>query len=1214
MKQLFIILLLSLFAKSIFSQSTEVVPYYQVINIGNVVDIKNKTAYAAALKTLIAQEKLPTLLILNGDLTQKNGSAFLKNDSLPLYDFLNELSGIPNTQTIVVAGDRDWDNSGKKGIKKVKHLENLVEYKGFKNIKWVLDKGCPGPELIELDSNLLLMVINTQWWNHPYKKPEVVNANCDINTPKDFIIEVENALAETEDKNLIIAGHFPLVEQGNLPFINHLFPPVYGSFKTYYHQNIGGKRDIINANFNPIREKILNRMSVKSGVIYFSAHEYNTQIIKDFDNYFINNGLPESSKKARKTRFAVYSTSKPSITKVNYHVDGSVVGLNYLYKNEKFVLDKSVMLYKSLLDSSNDDIPENHANKSCLKDVSSTSFPENESIALVNAGNYDASRFRKFIIGKHYRKSWNTFVEVPILNMDTTKKGLVAYDKGGGHQTTSVKMVGNDGFAYTFRSVNKDATRGLSAELKHSLLARQLQDNVSMQHPYGGLIVSKLLDNTTILHAQPDLFVLPSHPKLGIYNKHSGMLGTLEDHQKNPKKVTHAFANADYLLQSYELNKKRYDKQNHTIDAKEYTKARVFDILVGDHGKHQDNWKWAGYKTDTGVFYRPIPRDRDLVFVQWDGIIPWLLDRKWMLEAGENFGYKINDVKSLMFVATPQDRLLTNEMTRKDWLEASAYIQHSLNDSLIDIAAQTLPKEIYELSGKTIAEKLKTRIKNLDKYAEEYYQFLAKQVDVVGTNEKEFFEITRNPSGTVDVSLFNVEEEQKGMKQLYHRTFFPSETKEIRLYGLGSKDIFVLKGKAKKSIPIIIVGGKGNDVILDSSSVKTPGKQTFIYEKSNNENSFLGAEAKHIDTWNDDLYDFQPTKFKYNRYLPLFSLNYNVDNGFGTSAGVIFTKREHYKNTDYTAKHKFNLEVTTEQNNSFEYSSKFRNVLHKWDFTVGGLLANHNKLTNFYGLGNNTVNDDSLSAANYYKTTYNTYSAHIGLVRDFRKKSSFYISTQYEYNSAQISDNTLFTATDENSSSLIFGTKGNDIIVSTAGLDLDFRDRSNLPESGVRLVSEYQNGQVVSEKTDYHIFKGHIEHYLTARIPTPITLATKAGGSISEGNIPFYNMVYLGSNNNLRGFRRNRFTGKSTLFLNNELRIQLANFTTSFLPMKMGIKVFFDTGRIYDDLDVTNKWHSAYGGGIYWGFLDEQFTFNLSVAHSDEENVFVLFSLGKSFN
>jgi hypothetical protein len=49
-------------------------------------------------------------------------------------------------------------------------------------------------------------------------------------------------------------------------------------------------------------------------------------------------------------------------------------------------------------------------------------------------------------------------------------------------------------------------------------------------------------------------------------------------------------------------------------DRHEFARARMFDLWIGDWSKHEDNWKWAGYKGKDGEVFRPIPRDRDHAF------------------------------------------------------------------------------------------------------------------------------------------------------------------------------------------------------------------------------------------------------------------------------------------------------------------------------------------------------------------------------------------------------------------------------------------------------------------------------------------------------------------------------------------------------------------------------------------------------------------------
>jgi hypothetical protein len=49
------------------------------------------------------------------------------------------------------------------------------------------------------------------------------------------------------------------------------------------------------------------------------------------------------------------------------------------------------------------------------------------------------------------------------------------------------------------------------------------------------------------------------------------------------------------------------------IDEAEYIKARLFDMLIGDWNRNEDQWRWGEYKKKK-IVYKPIPRDRDQAF------------------------------------------------------------------------------------------------------------------------------------------------------------------------------------------------------------------------------------------------------------------------------------------------------------------------------------------------------------------------------------------------------------------------------------------------------------------------------------------------------------------------------------------------------------------------------------------------------------------------
>ena len=104
---------------------------------------------------------------------------------------------------------------------------------------------------------------------------------------------------------------------------------------------------------------------------------------------------------------------------------------------------------------------------------------------------------------------------------------------------------------------------------------------------------------------------------------------------------------------------------------------------------------------------------------------------------------------------------------------------------------------------------------------------------------------------------------------------------------------------------------------------------------------------------------------------------------------------------------------------------------------------------------------------------------------------------------------------------------------------------------------------------------------------------------------------YLGSDDNLRGYRKERFAGKSKFYNQAELRLRLANFKTYLFPAAFGIMAFFDAGRVWKDEDTDKKMFTGYGGGIWFSPL-RRLLITLSYAVSKEDKI-PLVGLGWKF-
>ena len=383
---------------------------------------------------------------------------------------------------------------------------------------------------------------------------------------------------------------------------------------------------------------------------------------------------------ASKIEGTLLERNKPGMIEIIYHPDGDVSSVFHQFrKGDSESKKNDLMLMRSLCKGMEDNVPYNTLFEPCKEIPSPTQkmvaeYPETGSV--VAGPEYAAGSLKRFFLGDHYRDSWTETIEVPYLNLDTAKGGLIPLKKGGGRQTISLKMMGGNGIRYTFRSVNKDPVKALSYDLRETAIARIVKDQTTTQHPYGAMAADILLNELDIIHAHPKLYLMPNDPKLGPFQNQFGeMLGMLEEHPKDPDKGKEGYLGAIDIVRSNKLFRKLYNDHNNRVNTREFAIARVFDILVGDWGKHEDNWKWLGFSEGDKVIYRPMPRDRDHVFSRWDGLLPWLFDREWAKASGENFDYEISGLRSLMNQARHLDRFIASDLSKRDWIDAAEFVQ-----------------------------------------------------------------------------------------------------------------------------------------------------------------------------------------------------------------------------------------------------------------------------------------------------------------------------------------------------------------------------------------------------------------------------------------------------------------------------------------------------------------------------------------------------------
>jgi outer membrane protein assembly factor BamA len=91
--------------------------------------------------------------------------------------------------------------------------------------------------------------------------------------------------------------------------------------------------------------------------------------------------------------------------------------------------------------------------------------------------------------------------------------------------------------------------------------------------------------------------------------------------------------------------------------------------------------------------------------------------------------------------------------------------------------------------------------------------------------------------------------------------------------------------------------------------------------------------------------------------------------------------------------------------------------------------------------------------------------------------------------------------------------------------------------------------------------------------------ATVAGNTSILNNAQFYEHAVIGGPQSLRGFKRERFWGKTSFYNNNELRF-ITDVRTILFNAKAGLLLFFDDGRVWMPHENSSMVHTGYGAGF----------------------------------
>ncbi|WP_459213153.1 BamA/TamA family outer membrane protein [Aquimarina rhabdastrellae] len=1118
-----------------------------------------------------------------------------------------------NGEVLFIPGNHDWYSNGVKGLKREE--EYIRKQIDKKNI-FLPSKGCP-LESIAVSDDIQLLVIDSQWYLANWDKNPTMNDDCEIKTREKLFLEIEGEFKKNTEKTVLVALHHPLITYGphggKFSAGKHLFPlkekipmPVLGTLVAQIRAQGGvSPQDISNEHYNAFIKRLSTMARSNKKVIFVSGHEHSLQ-------YNIDNGLHQiiSGSGSKKSAVALGAYGKfaypdQGFAVVDVFTDGSSQVRFYGSKEGKASLVYSSEIYaKDEYEQKNYDVTKE-------KYVISSVY---------NKEKTEKSKGYKKIWGNHYRTVYGTDLKVPVATLDTLMGGVSIDRKGGGHQTRSLRLLDKDGRRYSLRAVKKSATQFLQkAAFKNTYLEDNfnetftedlLLDFYTSSHPFATFAVGTMADAIGVYHANPQLLYIPKHNALGKYNAEFGdELYILEERPGKEFTDVASFGKPDDIESTDDMIKKLRKNEKYAIDEKAYIKARLFDMILGDWDRHSDQWRWARFEKDDKEYYRPIPRDRDQVFSNYDGklidVIKFLipLTRKF-----QEYDAELKNVRWINESGIRLDRAFTSGSNKEVWKKQAAYIHEYLNDETIDKAFDEIPNEVQNETLEQIKKYLKARRDHIEEIAERYYDYMAKQVIIRGTDKDDFFEIIREDNKTI-IKISRIKN-GKIESPFYQRTINAGETKEIWVYGLDDDDKFKVSGKGKNTIRVRIIGGQDQDEYLIED-----GKKIKIYDHKNQDNIVKeknGANVVFTNRYNYNTYDYNKYISKTNTIIPF--VGFNPDDGFNVNITDTYVIKG-FKNSPFQSRHKIRgaFYFATE-GFDLSYQGEFADVFGNWNLQAEALYTSHNFTQNFFGFGNSTINLDDEKGLDYNRVKTSIISGALGITKNGYYGDRITIKAMLEGIEIDATEDRFLT-TDP-----VFSSTIRDDFFERmyfGGLELtygyeSFDNRVN-PTRGMTFhVKTETKVNVENTHQAYGYLNPHLGFYNALTRNKKLVLKTDVDAQILVGDdYEFYQAARLGGDNGLRGFREQRFAGRSAVVFNADLRYSFNKFKTGLLPLQFGVYGGYDYGRVWLDDEDSNQWHDSVGGGFWINAVDAV-SGQLGIFNSDE-GTRVSFGFGVDF-
>ena len=246
-----------------------------------------------------------------------------------------------NAQTIFIPGNHDWQRGGSDGLTTLKRQEQYIKSKNLLNVSFLPFDGYPGPSVVDIGSDIRIIILDTQWWLHEYEKPFYSYAQPEEETKKIFLDSLSRAL--TTGRRAIVAAHHPLETHGQhggfFDWTDHILPlqhignwlwvplPGIGSLYPLFRMWGNNNQDLSGEKYEEMKMKLDSVLVRYQPVAYVSGHEHTLQVLKSKGKcfYLISGyGIETHSESLTAGDNTIFARLAPGFMRLDFLTDGSI--------------------------------------------------------------------------------------------------------------------------------------------------------------------------------------------------------------------------------------------------------------------------------------------------------------------------------------------------------------------------------------------------------------------------------------------------------------------------------------------------------------------------------------------------------------------------------------------------------------------------------------------------------------------------------------------------------------------------------------------------------------------------------------------------------------------------------------------------------------------------------------------------------------------------